>query len=75
MLQTVAFIRDDKLKTYIVHPISDVCNLRVSTPAAIESRNWPSHYPDTHFCAWRVSAPEGHVIQIVFDDLDVEYTR
>ena len=44
-----------------------------STSGVISSPSYPSSYPGNSKCVWKISAPAGYVIKLVFTRIDLGY--
>lgn len=49
------------------------CRLVLSNPSGtFTSPCYPNDYPNTQSCSWTLRAPTGYIIQITFNDFDIE---
>ncbi|XP_029389028.1 adhesion G-protein coupled receptor G6 isoform X2 [Mus pahari] len=49
------------------------CRLVLSNPSGtFTSPCYPNDYPNTQSCSWTLRAPAGYIIQITFNDFDIE---
>uniref|UniRef100_A0A8C6S403 Adhesion G-protein coupled receptor G6 n=1 Tax=Nannospalax galili TaxID=1026970 RepID=A0A8C6S403_NANGA len=49
------------------------CRVTLSSPSGtFTSPCYPNDYPNTQACLWTIRAPTGYIIQITFNDFDIE---
>lgn len=49
------------------------CRLVLSNPSGtFTSPCYPNDYPNAQYCMWTLRAPVGYIIQITFNDFDIE---
>uniref|UniRef100_A0A9L0JRB2 Adhesion G-protein coupled receptor G6 n=1 Tax=Equus asinus TaxID=9793 RepID=A0A9L0JRB2_EQUAS len=70
------FWRDPSLCLSFVRPTvwgCASCRLILSNPSgAFTSPCYPNDYPNSQACMWTLRAPTGYIIQITFNDFDIE---
>lgn len=54
----------------------EVCGGDLETPTGtLQSPGYPYPYNHRRICEWRITVQEGHLVNLYFDDLDVEQSR
>ncbi|RXM90690.1 Discoidin, CUB and LCCL domain-containing protein 2, partial [Acipenser ruthenus] len=58
-------------------PAGEGCGHTVqgSSSGTLASRNFPGTYPNDTQCEWRLQAPQGTGLTLVFGDFDLEYSK
>ena len=50
-------------------------HLGISGRGNVSSPAYPSYYPLLLDCFWKIRAPEGYTVRVMFNDLDIEPSR